>query len=103
MRRTILPFNLIWKKDNSSPLLQRFVAQVEALERKKSVRADAIKETGKHRDNWELRSEAAYWRDSLLFDTRAQIVILLDLPEADRRFAARQAIELAQKRSYHLT
>jgi DNA-binding transcriptional LysR family regulator len=32
-----LPFNLIWKKDNSSPLLQRFVAQVEALERKQSV------------------------------------------------------------------
>ena len=25
-----LPFNLIWKKDNSSPLLQKFVAQVEA-------------------------------------------------------------------------
>jgi DNA-binding transcriptional LysR family regulator len=24
-----LPFNLIWKKDNSSPLLQKFVAQVE--------------------------------------------------------------------------
>jgi DNA-binding transcriptional LysR family regulator len=32
-----LPFNLIWKKDNSSPLLQRFVAQVEALGRKKPV------------------------------------------------------------------
>jgi DNA-binding transcriptional LysR family regulator len=29
-----LPFNLIWKKDNSSPLLQKFVAQVEALGRK---------------------------------------------------------------------
>jgi DNA-binding transcriptional LysR family regulator len=26
-----LPFNLIWKKDNSSPLLQKFVAQVQAL------------------------------------------------------------------------
>jgi len=25
-----LPFSLIWKKDNSSPLLQKFVAQVEA-------------------------------------------------------------------------
>jgi len=25
-----LPFNLIWKKDNSSPLLQKFLAQVEA-------------------------------------------------------------------------
>src|SRR5436189_278632 len=25
-----LAFNLIWKKDNSSPLLQKFVAQVEA-------------------------------------------------------------------------
>ena len=25
-----LPFNLIWKKDNSSPLLQKFVAQVAA-------------------------------------------------------------------------
>jgi len=25
-----LPFNLIWKKDNSSPLLQAFVAQVQA-------------------------------------------------------------------------
>jgi hypothetical protein len=24
-----LAFNLIWKKDNSSPLLQKFVAQVE--------------------------------------------------------------------------
>ena len=32
-----LPFNLIWKKDNSSPLLQRFVDQVQALRRKKSV------------------------------------------------------------------
>ncbi len=38
-----LQFNLIWKKDNSSPLLQRFVAQVEALGRKKSARAGAIK------------------------------------------------------------
>jgi len=27
-----LPFNLIWKKDNSSPLLQKFVAQVQATE-----------------------------------------------------------------------
>jgi DNA-binding transcriptional LysR family regulator len=26
-----LPFNLIWKKDNSSPLLQKFVAQIQAL------------------------------------------------------------------------
>jgi DNA-binding transcriptional LysR family regulator len=25
-----LPFSLIWRKDNSSPLLQKFVAQVEA-------------------------------------------------------------------------
>jgi hypothetical protein len=25
-----LAFNLIWKKDNSSPLLQTFVARVEA-------------------------------------------------------------------------
>ena len=25
-----LPYNLIWKKDNSSPLLEKFVAQVEA-------------------------------------------------------------------------
>ena len=25
-----LPFNLIWKKDNSSPLLEKFVAQVQA-------------------------------------------------------------------------
>ena len=24
-----LPFNLIWKKDNMSPLLQKFVAQVQ--------------------------------------------------------------------------
>src|SRR6266404_6425512 len=32
-----LSFNLIWKKDNTSPLLQKFVAQVEALGRKKSV------------------------------------------------------------------
>ncbi len=31
-----LPFNLIWKKDNSSPLLQKFVAQVEA---EKTVRS----------------------------------------------------------------
>ena len=30
-------FSLIWRKDNKSPLLQRFVAQVEALGRKKSV------------------------------------------------------------------
>jgi len=28
--RVRLAFNLIWKKDNSSPLLQKFVAQVEA-------------------------------------------------------------------------
>lgn len=27
-----LPFNLIWKKDNTSPLLQKFVAQVQASE-----------------------------------------------------------------------
>jgi DNA-binding transcriptional LysR family regulator len=27
-----LPFNLIWNKDNSSPLLQKFVAQVQATE-----------------------------------------------------------------------
>lgn len=27
-----LPFNLIWKKDNSSPVLQAFVARVEATE-----------------------------------------------------------------------
>jgi DNA-binding transcriptional LysR family regulator len=26
-----LPFNLIWRKDNSSPLLQKFVAQVEGV------------------------------------------------------------------------
>ncbi len=32
-----LPFNLIWKKDNSSPLLQKFVAQVEA---EKTVRSN---------------------------------------------------------------
>ena len=32
-----LPLNLIWKKDNTSPLLQKFVAQVEVLQRKKSV------------------------------------------------------------------
>jgi DNA-binding transcriptional LysR family regulator len=32
-----LPFNLMWKKDNSSPLLRKFVAQVEASGRKKSV------------------------------------------------------------------
>jgi hypothetical protein len=25
-----LPFDLIWKKDNTSPLLQKFVAQVAA-------------------------------------------------------------------------
>jgi hypothetical protein len=25
-----LPFNLIWKKDNSSPLLHKFLAQVQA-------------------------------------------------------------------------
>jgi DNA-binding transcriptional LysR family regulator len=25
-----LPFSLIWRKDNPSPLLQKFVAQVEA-------------------------------------------------------------------------
>src|SRR5882757_4046460 len=30
-----LPFNLIWKKDNSSPLLQRFVAQVESVRTEK--------------------------------------------------------------------
>jgi DNA-binding transcriptional LysR family regulator len=29
-----LPFSLIWKKDNSSPLLQRFVAQVEAAKQR---------------------------------------------------------------------
>jgi len=28
-----LPFNLIWKKDNSSPLLEKFVAQVQATKR----------------------------------------------------------------------
>ena len=28
--RVRLPFNLIWKKDNSSPLLQKFVAQAQA-------------------------------------------------------------------------
>jgi DNA-binding transcriptional LysR family regulator len=28
-----LPFNLIWKKDNSSPLLRKFVAQVQASKR----------------------------------------------------------------------
>lgn len=32
-----LPFDLIWRKDNTSPLLHKFVAQVEALGRKKSV------------------------------------------------------------------
>src|SRR5258705_6109560 len=54
-----LPFNLIWKKDNSSPLLERFVAQVKALGRKTSMRAEGIKETGKHRENPRaLRSEA---------------------------------------------
>jgi hypothetical protein len=26
-----IPFNLIWKKDNSSPLLQKFIGQVRAL------------------------------------------------------------------------
>ena len=26
-----LPFNLVWKKDNTSPLLQKFVAQTQAL------------------------------------------------------------------------
>jgi hypothetical protein len=51
-----LPFNLIWKKDNSSPLLQRFVAQVEALGRKKSMRADGIKGTDKHRDKLRART-----------------------------------------------
>jgi DNA-binding transcriptional LysR family regulator len=30
-------FSLIWRKDNKSPLLQKFVAQVEALGRKPSV------------------------------------------------------------------
>jgi DNA-binding transcriptional LysR family regulator len=25
-----LPFNVIWKKDNASPLLQKFLAQVQA-------------------------------------------------------------------------
>jgi DNA-binding transcriptional LysR family regulator len=30
--RVRLAFTLIWKKDNSSPLLQKFVAQVEAVE-----------------------------------------------------------------------
>ncbi|HEV2495747.1 MAG TPA: LysR family transcriptional regulator [Terriglobia bacterium] len=30
-------FSLIWRKDNKSPLLQKFVAQVEALGRKTSV------------------------------------------------------------------
>jgi DNA-binding transcriptional LysR family regulator len=29
-RKVRLPFNLIWKKDNSLPLLQKFVAQVQA-------------------------------------------------------------------------
>jgi len=46
-----LPFNLIWKKDNSSPLLQRFVAQVEALERKKISTSWRHQEIGKHRDD----------------------------------------------------
>jgi DNA-binding transcriptional LysR family regulator len=32
-----LRFDLIWRKDNTSPLLQRFVAEVEALGRKKSL------------------------------------------------------------------
>jgi DNA-binding transcriptional LysR family regulator len=27
-----LPFNVIWKKDNASPLLQKFLAQVQALQ-----------------------------------------------------------------------
>jgi hypothetical protein len=54
-----LPFSLIWKKDNSSRLLQRFVAQVGALGRKTSMRADGIKETGKHSGNPQSpRSEA---------------------------------------------
>ena len=26
-----IPYNLVWKKDNSSPLLQKFIAQVEAV------------------------------------------------------------------------
>jgi hypothetical protein len=29
--RVRLSFNLIWKKDNSSPLLQKFIAQVETV------------------------------------------------------------------------
>jgi len=28
-----LPFDLIWKKDNTSPLLQRFLAQVRSTEK----------------------------------------------------------------------
>lgn len=32
-----LPLSLIWRKDNTSPLLQNFVAQVEALGQKRSV------------------------------------------------------------------
>jgi DNA-binding transcriptional LysR family regulator len=35
--RVRLPFNLIWKKDNSSPLLQKFVAQVQATKVGKTV------------------------------------------------------------------
>lgn len=31
-----LPFHLIWKKDNSSPLLQKFVAQVEASKNRRA-------------------------------------------------------------------
>jgi hypothetical protein len=31
-----LAFNLIWKKDNSSPLLQKFVAQVGAAKMRSS-------------------------------------------------------------------
>jgi hypothetical protein len=30
-----LPLNLIWQKDNSSPLLQKLVTQVQAMERNK--------------------------------------------------------------------
>ncbi|HEY7057090.1 MAG TPA: LysR substrate-binding domain-containing protein [Vicinamibacterales bacterium] len=33
-----LPFNLIWKKGDSSPLLQKFVAQVETEKARQSVR-----------------------------------------------------------------
>jgi hypothetical protein len=28
-----LPFNMIWKKDNASPLVQKFLAQVQATQR----------------------------------------------------------------------